>query len=332
MLISPIHLRILFDTLALDGQPVKQVMDLAGLTEADLDLHGPWIDESVFDRFMCAAMTASGNPGYGFIASTSLAQTRYGPHALLIVHAPSLRRAFEDIRQFAVLVVEEAEIDLVSDGGESCLLTRTIGVSPEGLRFRLEWLMALCVQLSRRAGSQESDMLEVTFPHAQPTDPAHLAQYHALFGRRIRFNAPQGTVRFPTALLDAPLPGHDRVVYDTLRLQVETLMATRYQRLDLVQALRQAIFRSLPRVPDATELAGLLGQSERSLRRQLAKRDMSLPDVVQRCQRELSERLLREGLLSIKQIADETGFSSSSCFHRAFRRWHGITPSEWRGG
>lgn len=330
MLISPIHLRTLVDTLALDGQPAKQAMALAGLTDADLDAQGPWIDESVFDRFMCAAMTVSGNPGYGFVASTSLAQARYGPHALLIVHAPSLRQAFEDTRQFAVLVVEEPEIDLVTEGGQSCLTARPMGVSPDGVRFRLEWLLSLCVQLSRRAGSQENDILEVTFPHAKPTDPAHLALYHAAFGPRVRFNAPQGTVRFPSTLLDAPLPGHDRVVYDTLRLQVESLMATRYQRLDLVQALRQAVFRSLPRVPDASELANLIGQSERSMRRQLAKRELSVPDLVQRCQRELSERLLREGLLSIKQIADETGFSSSSCFHRAFRRWHGVTPSEWR--
>lgn len=329
MLISPIHLRTLVDTLAMDGQPAAQAMALAGLTDADLDIQGPWIDESVFDRFMCSAQQVTGDPGYGFTASTSLAQTRYGPHALLIVHAPSLRQAFEDVRQFAVLVVEEPEIDLVTEGGEACLVTRPMGVSADGLRFRLEWLMSLCVQLSRRAGCQEGDLIEVTFPYPEP---AHVNRYRTVFGPRLRFNAPQGTVRFPSALLDAPLPGHDRVVYDTLRLQVETLMATRYQRLDLVQALRQAIFRSLPRVPDAAELASFIGQSERSMRRQLAKRELSVPDVVQRCQRELSERLLRERLLSIKQIADETGFSSSSCFHRAFRRWHGVTPSEWRVG
>lgn len=332
MLISPIHLRTLVDTLALDGKPYRQAMTLAGLSDADLDIHGDWIDESVFDRFMCAAMTVTGDPGYGFTASTSLAQTRYGPHALLIVHAPTLRRAIEDTRQFSVLVVEEPEIDLVTTGGESCLLVRPMGVSADGVRFRLEWLMSFYVQLSRRAGSEPDDLLEVTFPHAQPSDPALLARYRALFGSRVRFEAEQASLRFPTALLDAPLPGHDRVIYDTLRLQVETLMATRYQRLDLVQALRLAIFRSLPRVPDAAELAALIGLSERSMRRQLAKRELSVPDVVQCCQRELSERLLRERLLSIKQIADETGFSSSSCFHRAFRRWHGVTPSEWREG
>lgn len=329
MLISPIHLRTLVDTLAMDGHPYRTAMALAGLSDADLDTQGPWIDEAVFDRFMCAAMQVTGDPGYGFTASTSLAQTRYGPQALLIVHAPTLRQAFEDIRQFSVLILEEPEIDLVTNGGESCLLARPIGVSPDGLRFRMEWLLSLCVQLSRRAGSQASDIVEIAFPYPQPE---HVQRYQAVFGSRLRFDAPQGTLRFPTALLDAPLPGHDHLVYDTLRLQVESLMATRYQRLDLVQALRQAVFRSLPRVPDAAELAALIGQSERSMRRQLAKRELSVPDVVQRCQRELSERLLREGLLSIKQIANETGFSSSSCFHRAFRRWHGVTPSEWRGG
>lgn len=329
MLISPIHLRILVDTLALDGQPHRPAMALAGLTDADLDAQGPWIDEAVFDRLVCAAMTITGDPGYGFTASTSLAQTRYGPHALLVVHASTLRQALEDVRQFATLVVEEPEIDLVSSGSESCLMARPIGVTPDGRRFRLEWLMSLCVRLSRRAGCQAADLIEVTFPYPEP---AHAHRYQPMFGPRMRFGATQGTLRFPTALLDAPLPGHDRVVYDTLRLQVETLMATRYQRLDLVQALRQAVFRSLPRVPDAAELASLIGQTERGMRRQLAKRELSVPDVVQRCQRELSERLLREGLLSIKQIADETGFSSPSCFHRAFRRWHGVTPNEWRTG
>jgi AraC-like DNA-binding protein len=329
MLISPIHLRTLVDTLALDGQPYREAMAQAGLTEADLDAQGPWVDESVFDRFMCAAVRVTGDPGYGFTASTSLAQTRYGPHALLIVHAPTLRQAFEDIRQFSVLIVEEPEIDLVSHGSESCLTARPIGTSPEGLRFRMEWLMSLCVQLSRRAGSQESDLYEVTFPYPQP---AHVHRYQTVFGNRLRFDAPQGSLRFSSAVLDAPLPGHDRLVYDTLRLQVESLMATRYQRQELVTALRQAVFRALPRVPDAAELAALVGQSERSMRRQLARRDLSVPELVQRCQRELAERLLREGVLPIKQIADQTGFSSASCFHRAFRRWHGVTPSEWRAG
>lgn len=189
--------------------------------------------------------------------------------------------------------------------------------------------MSLCVQLSRRAGSQETDLFEVALPYPQP---AHVHRYQTVFGDRLRFDAPQGRLRFASSVLDAPLPGHDRVVYDTLRLQVESLMATRYQRQELVQALRQAVFRSLPRVPDAAELAALVGQSERSMRRQLSRRDLSLPELVQRCQRELAERLLREGLLSIKQIADQTGFSSASCFHRAFRRWHGVTPSEWRAG
>mgnify|MGYP000638499610 CR=1 FL=1 len=47
-------------------------------------------------------------------------------------------------------------------------------------------------------------------------------------------------------------------------------------------------------------------------------------------QRLVAERMLMEGRLSLKQIADELGFSSVHSFHRAFRRWSGLTPSAWR--
>jgi len=328
MPISPLHLRTLIDTLALDGRAHRRALELAGLNETDLEPHGPWVDDAWLDRLMLAAMEVTGDPAYGFTASTSLAQTRYGAHALLIVQAPSLRQALCDIREFAPLLVEAPELDVVEQGGESLMVARPLGCSPEGLRFRTEWLMSLCVQLSRRAGGRAEDVLEATFPYPQP---AHLERYRTVFGQNLRFDADRASLRFPSLLLDAPLPGHDRVVYDTLRLQAESQLALRFQRMDVVHVMRQAVFKALPEVPDVQELASLVGQSERSLRRQLAKRGLSCAEVVQRCQREVSERLLAEGRLSIKQIADEAGFSSPSCFHRAFRRWHGVTPNAWRG-
>jgi AraC-like DNA-binding protein len=327
MPISPLHLRTLVDTLALDGHPHRRAVELAGLTDADMEPLGPWVDESCLDRLMIAAMSVTGDPAYGFTASTSLAQTRYGPHALLIVQAPSLRHALHDIREFAPLLVETPELDVIEQGGESLMVARPLGRTAEGLRFRTEWLMSLCVQLSRRAGGRSEDVLEATFPYEQP---AHVERYRTVFGPNLRFKADRASLRFPTLLLDANLPGHDRVVYDTLRLQAETQLALRFQRMDIVHSVRQAVFNALPQVPDASHLASMLGQSERSLRRQLSKRGLSYAEMVQRCQREVAERLLAEGRVPIKQIADEIGFSSPSCFHRAFRRWHGVTPNEWR--
>jgi AraC-like DNA-binding protein len=53
-------------------------------------------------------------------------------------------------------------------------------------------------------------------------------------------------------------------------------------------------------------------------------------DLAQECQRLMAERLLAEGKLPLKQVAEALGFSSVHSFHRAFRRWSGVTPSDWK--
>ena len=327
MLISPIHLRTLVDTLDLAGHPARAVLAEAGLAPEAIDPQGPWVPEERLDQLMRAAQQVTGNPAYGMLVSTSLALTRYGPQAMLIIQAPTMRHAVRDIRHFAPLLVEQPELDVREEGGEAWLSLRPLGTTPAGKRFRTEWLMCLAVQLARRAGARESDLLGVRFAYPRP---AYVAQYEATFGARLRFDATESGLRFPSALLDLPIPGHDRMVYEGLRVQVDAVMAQRLNRVDVVQALRGRIMAALPRLMAVDEAAQAMDMSGRTLRRHLSARGLGYGELVQQCQRELAERLLREGRVPLKQIADETGFSSPSCFHRAFRRWHGATPLEWR--
>jgi AraC-like DNA-binding protein len=62
----------------------------------------------------------------------------------------------------------------------------------------------------------------------------------------------------------------------------------------------------------------------------LATLGTSHADLTQECQRMMAERWLAEGHKPLKQIAESLGFSSVHSFHRAFRRWSGLTPSAWR--
>ena len=327
MLISPIHLRTLADTLSLAGHPAHTLLAAAGLPPEALDPQGPWVPEERLGQLMRAAQQVTGNPAYGMLVSTSLALTRYGPQAMLIIQAPTMRHAVRDTRHFAPMLLEQSELDVREQGAEAWLSLRPLGTTLAGTRFRTEWLMCLSVQLARRAGAREADLLEVRFAYPRP---AYVAQYEAMFGPRLHFDAAESGVYFPGALLDAPLPGHDRMVYESLRLQVECALAQRLNRVDVVQTLRGRIMAALPRLMAVDEAAQTMEMSGRTLRRHLSARGLGYGELVQQCQRELAERLLREGRVPLKQIADETGFSSPSCFHRAFRRWHGTTPLEWR--
>ncbi|WP_240626010.1 helix-turn-helix transcriptional regulator [Spirosoma pollinicola] len=79
-------------------------------------------------------------------------------------------------------------------------------------------------------------------------------------------------------------------------------------------------------------MAEALSLSPRILQRQLRQDGYSYQQLLDEVRRELAERHLREGILSIKDIALRLGFAEPSVFIRAFRRWTGQTPGMFRRG
>jgi AraC-like DNA-binding protein len=72
-----------------------------------------------------------------------------------------------------------------------------------------------------------------------------------------------------------------------------------------------------------------VGLGPRTLRRRLASLNLSLFTLIEQARTELACDALR-GSSAIKEIADRLGFSEVSAFHRAFKRWTGTTPGQYR--
>jgi AraC-like DNA-binding protein len=78
------------------------------------------------------------------------------------------------------------------------------------------------------------------------------------------------------------------------------------------------------------DVAAPLRVSTRTLKRRLACAGTTFQRLRDEVQFELSCQLLRNTTISASQIASIVGFSESSSFNRAFRRWAGVPPAEWR--
>jgi AraC-like DNA-binding protein len=72
--------------------------------------------------------------------------------------------------------------------------------------------------------------------------------------------------------------------------------------------------------------------SPRTLRRMLRDEGTTFRDVVAEVRRELAFRYLRDPDVPIGEVAFLVGFSDANAFHRAFKRWTGGTPGEFRRG
>ena len=81
---------------------------------------------------------------------------------------------------------------------------------------------------------------------------------------------------------------------------------------------------------DAETIAASLGISLRSLQRHLRDEGTSLAALKTRARLERAAGLLVRGTLPIKRIAHLAGYRDESSFSRAFRRWSGQSPAEYR--
>jgi AraC-like DNA-binding protein len=99
----------------------------------------------------------------------------------------------------------------------------------------------------------------------------------------------------------------------------------------IIQKVKAVIIDQLPsgNVTDET-VARELYMSSRKLQRQLRNDGTTFTTLLTEIRQDLAQRYLREQHISLTEIAFLLGFSESSAFSRAFKRWMGVTPSEYR--
>ena len=332
MRLSPLNLQVLAYTLEVEGFDVAPALRRCGLTSpTQLDEEGEWVPIELYDQLIKAVLEENQDPAFGLIAGKSLALMRYGAMTPVSMFTPTLRHLLKDIERFAALVMERAELRLEEKTADAARIIVEPIIAPSGgasHRFRHELVATSVVQMLRFAGVDSGDVRWVDFPYACP--PGMAARYASAFGQRIRFNHADCAVSFNPASLDHKLATHDPVAYTAARTRAESALSARRMQSDTAEKVRQWMLAAFPHQATLTETARHLGMSERSLRRRLSTLGTNHQDLAQECQHLKATQLLAEGRLSLKQIADGLGFSSVTSFHRAFKRWTGITPITWR--
>ncbi|UAW98731.1 AraC family transcriptional regulator [Halopseudomonas nanhaiensis] len=98
----------------------------------------------------------------------------------------------------------------------------------------------------------------------------------------------------------------------------------------LARQVLQVLMSHSGRINPARDVAGWLGISERSLHRRLAQEGYSFRILDERVRRQLAEHLLSDSSLGLESIAHQLGYAEAASFSRAFKRWTGLPPLDWR--
>jgi len=151
-----------------------------------------------------------------------------------------------------------------------------------------------------------------------------------LLGVPVHHRSPVAALAMPESMWSLPLRRADPYLHGTLKRSVEELGLLGHPADALELAIRARLRDALAdHGADMHRVARLLGMSVRTLQRRLAASGRSWSDVVEAFRRDEAARLLT-GPTPLVAVAGRLGYREQTSFTRAFRRWTGQTPAQWR--
>lgn len=251
-----------------------------------------------------------------------------GALGLAIKTAPTLRASLERVERYWRVVTDTAVYRLDETGDPVFFVIEARTGHHPVLEFRNEGALAGFARNMRLFVEGELILDHVSFRHDCRCDAD---RYAAHFGCPVRFGADRDAIALEPAMLDLPNRLGDAAVSDFLTAHLETEIGPLGDDCSLRAALLRRLTPALSNgAPQAADVARDMGMSERTLYRRLAEEGLTFRDVLTEAQSSLAQELLRDSSSSIAEIAFLTGFSEQSTFSRAFKRWVGQAPAQFR--
>lgn len=219
-----------------------------------------------------------------------------------------------------------ATVSLVSQGGYSRFVYAIVEPGMHDTEQLHIGAMALSFNILQDLCGPQCLPTVVTFATGAP---ANLRLFHQFFRCPLRFDSEETALVFESRWLERSLPPVDPI----LRRQIEARAHLRQTalRTDFPSNLRLTLRRQLAKGDVAMEsIAARLGMHRRTLDRRLKEHGTHYFKVLDEVKCETACQLLRETDLDIGLIAQSLHYSTNSNFSAAFRRWTGVTPSDYR--
>lgn len=247
-----------------------------------------------------------------------------------LISCTDLERALKRmLRGFSVLL-DDVRGDLELEAGEAVVRVVNRIAAKADRRFADETFLILVHGLVCWLAGRRVPVSHVSFTHPRPP---YAREYTLMYCGDIAFEAPQTAMHFQGSALAVPVVQNTDGLRHFLRTAPQSVFLKYRNEESWSARLRQRLRASVVEAdswPVLEELASELGTTVTTLRRRLAREGTSYQGIKDQLRSDVAIDLLCSSGLSIDEIAARVGFQDASAFHRAFRRWNGVQPGEYR--
>ncbi len=238
----------------------------------------------------------------------------------------TLGHALERSIKFYGIVLDDVRGELARAGDNARLaILQRPGVPPR--RFAHEVLLTLLHGVACWLVNRRIPILRAQFAYPEPE---YAAEYRVMYCNELAFQRDCTSIEFDAAHLELPVVQNERTVKEFLASAPENILVKYKNGRSIAARIRRRLRQTPGEVPDFETLAAELNMAEATVRRRLNEEGTSYQTIKDELRRDRAIEYLSHSDRSVMQIALELGFSERSAFHRAFRKWTGASPGEFR--
>lgn len=313
--------------LELEGLEGSELFARLGLDHGLLADPDARIPQDQMTRLWELAVELSGNPSIGLSMARVIRPAHFNVVGFALLSSANLREGVARLVRYQRIIGEASDMTLVQSPESYTVELHIHGDSVPAPRQSHDAALAYLLAFFRWMTGSHIVPLQVSFAYPQPADTR---AHEALFLCPLVFGAASYSMRFARGVMDAKLASgnatlaqmHDQFAGDYL---------ARFEQTRVTHQARQVLCRLLPQgEPKRQTVASELRMSTRTLQRRLQEEHTSFQQLLDETRRELAIQLLRQRRLTLLEVAYLLGFADPSNFFRAFKRWFGMPPGQYR--
>lgn len=273
------------------------------------------------------AAESGGHADLALDAARHMTLGELGPLEYVVGTAPDVRDSLQLLARYFPLLYEGAQARL-EEGSEVARLALS-GDAPVSRIMGDFLVIAVWLCLERWLPLGRGGPRQIFFAHPPPIDRG---AYQQLFpDSRLVFAAQEYAIEVDASWLSRKNPKADARLHTLVKEYADRLLKELPREESLTERVRRSIIETMPDGSVSAErVALMLCMSRRTLSRQLSTEGTSFRTLLEDERQRFAKHYLESSDLGAADIAFMLGFSQSAAFVRAFRRWTGCAPGEYR--
>ena len=309
------------------GMDSGQIEHILGRSLAEIESSDYRIALESYHALWALALNYTENPALGLKLGSKLRNDEMGLVGHIFFNSETLGKALIQLERYCLLENEGVHIEVKTDE-ELAYINFICDDDYAYCTADMDRTLAIFLY---RARQYINPSLSIEFVHFQHPIPSYHEEYAAVLPCPVAFGKDHCCIAFKKRFLDYQLPQRSSYLHKLLTRHVESLLKKLRPKLSLTIEVRKLIEQKLAKDSvDAEHIADKMCMSRHTLYRKLKQEGTAFHELVDQVRKDKALSYIKQNKHSLSEIAFLLGFSELSAFSRAFKRWTGHSPVNYK--